>query len=128
VLLLIATLAAARWLRGVRARPQHFEGALDFRALLASAPILRMFIVGFGAFWVFSATFNFLPFYLSQPPISASTNLITSLYTAYLIGAVMGTLSGRLGNGIGSGRTLVAGALLFGCRWPDCWCLACRCW
>jgi YNFM family putative membrane transporter len=114
VLLIIATLAAAKWLPGVRARPHHPEGALNFRALLASWPVLRMFIVGFGAFWVFSATFNFLPFYMSEPPISASTNLITFLYTAYLIGAVMGPLAGRLANRFGSGRTLVAGALLFG--------------
>jgi YNFM family putative membrane transporter len=113
VLLMVATLAAAKWLPGVRVRPHHAEGEANYRALLASWPALRMFIVGFGAFWVFSATFNFLPFYLSEPPISASTNLITSLYTAYLIGAVMGPLSGRLANRIGSGRTLVAGALLF---------------
>jgi YNFM family putative membrane transporter len=113
-LLIIATLAAARWLPGVRARPHRPEGALNFRALLASWPVLRMFIVGFGAFWVFSATFNFLPFYMSEPPISASTNLITFLYTAYLIGAVMGPLAGRLANKFGSGPTLVAGALLFG--------------
>ncbi len=114
VLLIIATLAAARWLPGVRARPHHPEGEVSFLALLASWPVLRMFIVGFGAFWVFSATFNFLPFYMSEPPISASTNLITFLYTAYLIGAVMGPLAGRLANRFGSGPTLVAGALLFG--------------
>lgn len=114
VLLLLATLAAAHWLPGARARPHHAEGEVDFRTLLATGPVLRMLIVGFGAFWVFSATFNFLPFYLSEPPISASTNLITLLYTAYLVGAVMGPLAGRLANRFGSGRTLMAGALLFG--------------
>ena len=113
VLLAAATLAAARWLPGVKAKPSHSEGAVGFRALLTSGKVLRMYIVGFGAFWVFSTTFNFLPFHLSEPPISASTSLITLLYMAYLIGAVMGPLSGRLANRFGSGRTMVIGALLF---------------
>ena len=98
----------------MRARPHHPEGEVSFLALLASWPVLRKFIVGFGAFWVSSATFNFLPVFLGEPPISASTNLITFLYTAYLIGAVMGPLAGRMANRFGSGPTLVAGALPFG--------------
>lgn len=114
VLLIVATLMTARWLPGITVRPHHPEGEVGFRRLLASGPVLRMYFVGFGAFWVFSATFNFLPFYLSAPPIAASTNLITFLYTAYLIGATMGPVSGRLANRYGSGPTLVVGALLFG--------------
>lgn len=114
VLLIAATLAAARWLPGVAARPHHPEGEHGFRTLLASGPTLRMCIVGFGAFWVFSTIFNFLPFHLSEPPISASTNLITLLYLTYLLGAVMGPISGRLSNRYGSGRTMAVGSLLFG--------------
>ncbi|MBI5923332.1 MAG: MFS transporter [Betaproteobacteria bacterium] len=113
VLLIVSALAAARWLPGVNARPHHSEGEVGYRALLSSWSVLRMYCVGFGAFWVFSTTFNFLPFHLSEPPISASTHLITFLYMAYLIGAVMGPLAGRLANRFGSGRTLVVGALLF---------------
>lgn len=114
VLLIVAVLAAARWLPGVNARPHHAEGEIGFRRLLASWPVLRLYAVAFGAFWVFSATFNFLPFHLSEPPISASTNLITSLYVAYLIGAVMGPLSGRLANRYGTGRTMALGAVVLG--------------
>ncbi|MEO5341830.1 MAG: MFS transporter [Gammaproteobacteria bacterium SHHR-1] len=113
-LLLVTSLAAARWLPGVARRPQQHQGQLGFAGLLRSWPALRLFLVGFGAFWVFSATFNFLPFHLSEPPISASTGLITGLYTAYLIGALMGPLSGRLANRFGSPLTLVLGSLLFG--------------
>lgn len=113
VLLAAATLAAARWLPGVKAKPKHSAGNFGFRALLTSGKVLRMYLVGFGAFWVFSTTFNFLPFHLSEPPISASTGLITLLYMAYLIGAAMGPLSGRLANRFGSGRTMAVGALLF---------------
>lgn len=114
VLLIAATLASARWLPGVAARPHHPAGEHGFRTLLASGPTLRMCIVGFGAFWVFSTIFNFLPFHLSEPPISASTNLITLLYLTYLLGAVMGPISGRLSNRFGSGRTMAVGSLLFG--------------
>lgn len=114
LLLLAATLAAARWLPGVAVRPrQSARGGVGFRALLATGGVLRMYVVGFGAFWVFSTTFNFLPFHLSAPPLSASTNLITAMYMAYLIGAVMGPLSGRIANRYGSARTLVVGALAF---------------
>jgi len=114
VLLIAATLASARWLPGVSARPHHSEGELSFRSLLASGATLRMCMVGFSAFWVFSTIFNFLPFHLGEPPISASINLITLLYATYLAGAVMGPLSGRLSNRFGGGCTMVVGALLFG--------------
>lgn len=114
VLLVVAVLAAARWLPAVDQRPHHPEGEVGFRSLLSSWSVLRLYAVAFGAFWVFSATFNFLPFHLSEPPISASTALITSLYVAYLIGAVMGPLSGRLANRFGTGRTMALGAVLLG--------------
>ena len=114
VLLIVAVLAAARWLPKVNERPHHAEGEVGFRSLLSSWPVLRLYAVAFGAFWVFSATFNFLPFHLSEPPISASTNLITSLYMAYLVGAVMGPLSGRLANHFGTGRTMALGAVVLG--------------
>lgn len=111
-LLALAALAAARGLPGVTARPHHPEGEVGTLALLRAGPVLRMVLVGFGAFWVFSATFNYLPFRLSGPPFEASTGLITLLYVTYLVGAVMGPLAGRLANRFGSGRTLVLGALL----------------
>lgn len=114
VLLIVATVAAARWLPGVAKPPEHPAGESGFRDLLVCAPVLRLYAVAFGAFWVFSATFNFLPFQLSQPPINASTNLITFLYVAYLVGAVMGPLAGRLANRFGSGTTMMLGAVLFG--------------
>lgn len=113
VLLAASAFAAARWLPGIDQRPHHPQGEIGFRELLASWPALRIYAVAFGAFWVFSSTFNFLPFRLSRPPISASTNLITLLYTVYLVGAVMGPLAGRLANRLGSGLTMVLGALVF---------------
>ena len=69
-----------------------------------------MFAVAFGAFFVFSSKFNYLPFYLSGPPIAARTEVITLMYLAYLVGIVAGPISGRLSNRLGSGATMVLGS------------------
>lgn len=113
LLLLLAVVAAARWLPGVRSLPPRHGHQAGFGGLLTAWPVLRIYMVAFCAFFAFSAVFNFLPFYLSAPPIGASTGLITLLYLAYLVGAVMGPLAGRLANRVGSGTTLVLGALAF---------------
>jgi YNFM family putative membrane transporter len=114
VLLLTAAFAAARWLPKVNVHPARPHRDVGFRELLSSWPVLRIYAVAFGAFWVFSATFNYLPFYLSAPPFQAPTEVITLLYLAYLIGAVMGPVAGRLSNRIGNGATMVIGATSFG--------------
>jgi YNFM family putative membrane transporter len=72
-----------------------------------------MFAVGFFAFFVFSAVFNYLPFYLSGPPLHASVRLITLLYLAYLVGIAAGPFSGSLILRWGTGSTLIAGSALF---------------
>jgi len=69
-------------------------------------------VIAFSAYFVFSSLFNYLPFYLSRPPFSARTEVITLMYLAYLIGIVMGPVSGRLSNRMGSGATIVTGSLL----------------
>jgi YNFM family putative membrane transporter len=113
LLLLAAAYAAARWLPNVTAHPTRPEKDVGFRELLSSWPVLRIYAVAFGAFWVFSATFNYLPFYLSAAPFHAPTEIITLLYLAYLIGAVMGPMAGRLSNRIGNGATMALGAVTF---------------
>ena len=112
-LVLAAALAAARWLPGAAETPPRHGSEVGYRQLLTSWPVLRTYAVAFGAFWVFSVTFNYLPFYLSAPPFEASTGLITLLYVVYLIGAVTGPLAGRLANRIGSGPTLALGTTVF---------------
>ena len=112
-LVLAAALAAARWLPGAAETPPRHASEVGYRQLLTSWPVLRTYAVAFGAFWVFSVTFNYLPFYLSAPPFEASTGLITLLYVVYLIGAVTGPLAGRLANRIGSGPTLALGTTVF---------------
>jgi YNFM family putative membrane transporter len=113
VLLMTATIAAFRWLPAENPKRKIESPHAGFIELLAQPGLLRMFVVAFGAFFVFSSTFNYLPFYLSKPPFSARTEVITLMYLAYLIGIVIGPASGRLSNRLGSGATMVLGSLVF---------------
>jgi YNFM family putative membrane transporter len=106
-------LAAYVWLPGETLKQKTEARQASFIELLAQPSLLRMFAVGFGAFFVFSSTFNYLPFYLSEPPISARTEVITLMYLPYLIGIVIGPVSGKLSNRLGSGTTMVLGSMIF---------------
>jgi MFS transporter, YNFM family, putative membrane transport protein len=113
LLVVIATLAAVIWLpagKPLRGREEQGEG---FLALWSHRELRRSFQVAFGGFFVFSSIFNYLPFYLHRPPFNASTQLITLLYLAYLIGIFAGPLAGKLSNRIGNGGTMVLGSLVF---------------
>jgi MFS transporter, YNFM family, putative membrane transport protein len=113
VLLIAATVVTVFWLPGEDRKEKLESQQTSFVQLLEQPGLLRMLAVAFGAFFVFSSTFNYLPFYLSTPPFSARTEVITLMYLAYLIGIVVGPLSGRLSNHIGSGATMMIGSLVF---------------
>jgi len=106
--------AALRWLPREASRTRADHGAAGFLALLARAELLRMFAVGFFAFFVFSSMFNYIPFYLSGAPLHASVRVITLLYLAYLVGIAAGPFSATLTRRFGTGLTLIAGCALFG--------------
>jgi MFS transporter, YNFM family, putative membrane transport protein len=112
-LLVLATIASLFWLPTEPKKHTSESGTAGFIELLTQPGLLRMLLVAFGAFFVFSSVFNYLPFYLSKPPFFAPTEVITLMYLAYLIGIVMGPISGRLSNRMGSGATMVMGSLLF---------------
>jgi YNFM family putative membrane transporter len=114
LLLMVATIAALPQLSKAHSRPRLPVEELGFTALLFSWERLRIYGIAFCSFWVFSSTFNYLPFYLSGPPFHASTALITLLYLVYLIGAVIGPVAGHLSNRIGTGATIALGAVAFG--------------
>ncbi len=84
-----------------------------FLKLLGRVDLLRIFLVSSGAFFVFSATFNFLPFYLAGPPFHTPTEIITMMYLSYITGVFLGPLAGKLSNKIGNGATMSLGSLLF---------------
>ncbi|HWE24157.1 MAG TPA: MFS transporter [Myxococcales bacterium] len=110
VLLAAATAAAVRLLPSEPAKRAPEEEGVGFLHLVSRAEVLRMLAVAFTAFFVFSAMFNYLPFYLSAPPIRASVRVVTLLYLAYVVGMVAGPLSGKLSNRLGSGPTMSLGA------------------
>lgn len=112
VLVSAATLAACVWLPAEQPKQKSALNQAGFMKLLADSNLLRMFAVAFGAFFVFSSTFNYLPFYLARPPFAASTEVITLLYLAYLVGIVIGPMSGRLSNRLGSGATMILGSVI----------------
>ena len=112
-LLITATIAAFLWLPAEKAGYKIESRQAGFLDLLAEPGVVRMLLAAFAAFFVFSSTFNYLPFYLSRPPFSTRTEVITLMYLAYLIGIVMGPISGKLSNRLGSGATMVLGSLVF---------------
>jgi YNFM family putative membrane transporter len=107
--------SAAAFVALPRGRREHERGVqhAGFVQLVAQPALLRSLVVAFGGFFVFSSSFNYLPFYLSQPPFSAPTEIITLMYLSYLTGILVGPLSGKLTNRVGSGKTMTCGALLF---------------
>jgi len=124
--LVAVSLAALRWLPP-EDRPSGAAAETgSFRDILSQPELRRLFLVPFGGFFVFSSIFNYLPFYLSQPPFSASTQVITLLYLSYLLGIFTGPLSGRLSNRLGNGATIILGAAILALalatslvpRWP----------
>ena len=64
--------AAVRWLPRDQPPPGRKTESTGFLRLLSRPELLRMLSVGFFAFFVFSAMFNYVPFYLSGPPLHAS--------------------------------------------------------
>jgi YNFM family putative membrane transporter len=112
-LVLAAGAAALRWLPRDPPRAPSAETGEGFLRLLARPELLRMFAVGFFAFAVFSAMFNYVPFYLSGPPLHAPVRLITLLYLGYVVGIAAGPLSGKMAMRFGTGLTIVLGCIVF---------------
>ncbi len=112
VLVLVSTLAAVWYLPSDRRESAITSDDVGFLDLLKRSELLRMYSVAFLSFWVFSALFNFLPFYLAGPVFEASTQRITFMYMAYVLGIIVGPLSGKLSNKIGNGATMMLGALV----------------
>jgi MFS transporter, YNFM family, putative membrane transport protein len=113
LMLLVAALTAVLWLpEGQRPRLTATEKA-SFLKYLSDVKILRILLVPFGAFFVFSSAFNYLPFYLAGPPFQASTEVITMFYLTYLVGVVIGPVAGKLSNRIGNGSAMMGGAVVF---------------
>jgi len=113
VLLASAILAAARILPRTESGAGPEREKIGFLALLSRRELLRTYFVAFSAFFVFSSVFNYIPFYLAGPAFRASTQVITLVYLAYVVGVVIGPLAGKLSDRIGNGATIAAGSAVF---------------
>jgi YNFM family putative membrane transporter len=113
ILLFIATLAALRWLPPETHKIEIPEAEEGFISLLSRRDVRHILLVPFGAFFVFSSIFNYLPFYLAAPPFNAPTQIITLMYLSYLLGVVIGPVAGNLSNRFGNGAIMVGGTVVF---------------
>ncbi len=113
ILVLLATFCAIKYLPSETGDFRQTSKDDGFWTLLKRSDLLRIYSVAFLSFWVFSALFNYLPFYLAGPAFNASTERITFMYMAYVLGIIVGPLSGKLSNRIGNGATMVIGAFVF---------------
>lgn len=109
VFLLAATIFALRTLPQKPAHRPHSQVSTGLWELLRRRELLALFLCGAGGFGIFSSIFNFLPFRLSEAAFGFSTEQITLMYLAYVMGVFMGPLAGRIGNRLGSGATLLIG-------------------
>ncbi len=96
--------------RGLAREPS--ADTVGFVALLGNASFMRIYGSAAASFAVFSSIFNYLPFRLAEKPFGFSTQQITLLYLAYIIGIFMGPLAGRVSNRHGSGVTMIGGTVL----------------
>lgn len=112
VLVLIATYIAVKRLHEPAPAAHHSSGGLSLWAMAKRPDLLRLFMVAFASFFVFSSVFNFLPFYLAAPPLSLPVQWITALYLSYVLGILVGPIAGRISHRWGSGVAMAAGTLL----------------
>jgi MFS transporter, YNFM family, putative membrane transport protein len=113
VFVLASALAAVRWLPPGEPPAAAAEGDPGFLDILGRRELRRTFLAAFGAFFVFSSSFNYLPFYLSGPPFHESVQMITCMYFVYVVGIAIGPVAGALSNRLGNGATMMGGSLVF---------------
>jgi MFS transporter, YNFM family, putative membrane transport protein len=114
ILILIATFIAFGWLprSSIENKRQHIT--ISYRELLKRWELLLLYFCATGSFLIFSSVFNYLPFRMTAPPFSFSTELTTLLYLVYIVGIFMGPTAGRTSNRFGSGNTLLGGTAVLG--------------
>jgi YNFM family putative membrane transporter len=109
---LVSAVVAVRWLPPGEPPVQASGDDTGFLAILKRRELRRTFLVAFTAFFVFSSSFNYLPFYLSGPPFHLPVQMITFLYLAYIVGIVIGPIAGTISNRLGNGATMIGGSVV----------------
>jgi YNFM family putative membrane transporter len=71
--------------------------------------LIGAFIIGGGVFFSFIGVFTYLPYYLTAPPFSLSTALVSSVYLVYIAGVFTSLVSGGLSRRFGRRPVMAAG-------------------
>ena len=113
LLTLIGSGLMARTLPVAAARePSHWFSAYRGMVLhVRSRRLVGALIVGAALFFAFIGVFTYLPYYLSAPPFTLPTGLVSSVYAVYLAGVFISPLIGRL-SAIVSRRVIMAGGMV----------------
>ncbi len=113
ILILAATLLAF-WGLPRPAKEKPLMPTVALRELVTRWDLLPIYGCAAGGMALFAAIFNFLPFRLTRAPFLLSTNEVTLLYLAYIVGIFMGPLAGKVSQRIGSGPTFILGSTITG--------------
>lgn len=114
ILILTATFTAFRWLPHTSTENKQQHITISYWELLKRWELLLIYFCATGSFLIFSSVFNYLPFRMTAPPFSFSTELTTLLYLVYIVGIFMGPTAGQASNRFGSGNTLLGGTAVLG--------------
>lgn len=115
VLILVAGVMTLLALPKETSQPATSKRRVSYLRLLGRWDLLRIYLVSFSGFFVFSSIFNYLPFRLEGPPFNLGTEWITLLYLTYLVGIFIGPAAGRLSDRVGGGPTMIGGTLVMAC-------------
>ncbi|MCG8688262.1 MAG: MFS transporter [Desulfobacterales bacterium] len=85
-----------------------------FLGLLTRKDLIWIYGTGASGLMIFSPVFNYLPYRLSVPPFSFSTEMITLVYLVYILGIVLGPVAGKISVRFGAGNTMILGCLALG--------------
>lgn len=112
ILIFVTSIIAYKGLPKQSEESTRKRSNISYWQLLRQWQFFRLFLCAMGSFAVFSSVFNYLPFRLVSTPFNFSTQMITLLYLAYIMGIFMGPIAGRVSNRFGSGTTLIGGSLV----------------
>ncbi len=112
VLILVTSVIAYKGLPKQTEESARKRSNISYWQLVKQWQFFRLFLCAMGSFAVFSSVFNYLPFRLVESPFNFTTQMITLLYLAYIMGIFMGPIAGRISNRFGSGVTLMGGSLV----------------
>lgn len=111
IIVLVAMTIALLYLPKAKIAVRKKDDSVSFLSLLRRWELVRIYFCAAGGFFIFSSLFNYLPFRLSAPPFSFSTEFVTLLYLVFILGVMMGPIAGRISNRFGSGTTLIGGGI-----------------